>query len=47
VAATLLFKPIQWLPGFKFAATVAVCLPLCFAVAYYVVMKIPLLKKVM
>jgi glucans biosynthesis protein C len=47
VAATLLFKSVPWLPGFKFAATVAVCLPVCFAVAHYVVMKIPLLKKVM
>lgn len=47
VAITVLFKSVQWLPGLKFFTMVAVCLPICFAVAHYVIMRIPGLKKVM
>lgn len=46
IAITLLFRPVQWLPGFKFFAMVAVCLPVCFGAAY-LIRKIPLIKKVL
>jgi predicted nucleotidyltransferase len=46
IAITQLFRPVPWLPGFKFFAMVAVCLPVCFGAAY-LLKKVPLLKKVL
>jgi fucose 4-O-acetylase-like acetyltransferase len=46
VALSLLFRPVTWLPGFKFFAMIAVCVPVCFGVAW-LLKKVPLLKKIL
>ncbi len=47
IGAALLFGPVELPPAAKFAIMVVICLPLVFLAAYYVVRRIPLLKKVM
>lgn len=46
VAITMYFRPVQWLPGFKFLTMAVVCLPVCFGVAH-LLKKTPLLKKIL
>lgn len=46
VAITLLFRPVAWLPGFKFITMIAVCLPVCFGVGW-LLKKVPLIKKIL
>ncbi len=47
IAAALLFAPVELPIAAKFAVMCAVCLPLCFLAAHYIIRRIPLLKKVM
>ncbi len=47
VAITLLFRPIGMPPIIKFAVMCMACLPVCFAFAFFVIRRIPLLSKVM
>jgi glucan biosynthesis protein C len=46
IAIALLFRPVGILPILKFAVMCVACLPVCFACAFYVVRRIPLLSKV-
>jgi fucose 4-O-acetylase-like acetyltransferase len=47
VGVALLFTPLALAPIAKWAITCVICLPLCFAAAYYVFRRIPLLKSVL
>ena len=47
IGAALLFRPVAMPSVAKFFIMVAVCLPLVFLSAHFIVRKIPLLKKVM
>ncbi|KGK87428.1 hypothetical protein DP73_14320 [Desulfosporosinus sp. HMP52] len=47
IAAAQLIKPLAWLPILKFSLLCLICPPICFAFTYFIVRRIPLLKKVM
>jgi glucan biosynthesis protein C len=47
VAIALLFTPLALAPIAKWAITCIICVPLCFAAAYFVFRRIPLLKSVL
>lgn len=47
VAVCLLFKPIALLPILKWIMLCIICVPLCFAVAFFIIRRIPLLKNVL
>jgi len=47
IGAALLFRPVALPPAAKFAVMAAVCLPLVFLAAHFIIRRIPLLKKVM
>ena len=47
VAVALLFTPLALAPIGKWAITCVICVPLCFAAAYFVFRRIPLLKSVL
>ena len=47
IAVAQLFAPLDWLPIFKFALLIVICLPLCFAATHFVFRRIPLLKKIL
>jgi fucose 4-O-acetylase-like acetyltransferase len=47
VAVAQLFAPLEWLPIFKFALLIVICIPLCFAATHFIFRRIPLLKKIL
>lgn len=47
VAVALLFTPLALAPVAKWAIACVICVPLCFAAAYFVFRRIPLLKSVL
>lgn len=47
IAVAQLFGPLKWLPIFKFALLIVICLPLCFAATHFIFRRIPLLKKIL
>jgi fucose 4-O-acetylase-like acetyltransferase len=47
VAVALLFSPVAFLPIVKWILLCVICVPLCFAAAYFIFRKIPLLKNVL
>lgn len=47
VAVSLLFSSVAFLPIVKWLLLCIICVPLCFAVAYFVIRRIPLLKNVL
>ena len=47
IGAALLFAPVVLQPAAKFGIMVALCLPLVFLAAHFIIRRIPLLKKIM
>jgi glucan biosynthesis protein C len=47
VAVALLFSPVAFYPIVKWLLLCAICVPLCFAAAHFVIRRIPLLKDVL
>ena len=42
-----LLRPLTIMPIFKFLLTALICVPLCFAIGYFVLIRIPGLKKIL
>lgn len=47
IAVSLLLRPLTIMPFFKFILISAICVPLCYTIAYYVLIRIPVLKKIL
>jgi glucan biosynthesis protein C len=47
ILVTLAMRDFAWPPLIKFAAAIAICLPLCFLSSHFILRRIPLLKKVL
>ena len=47
VAVALLLRTLTLMPIIKWLMLCIICIPLCFAMAYFVIRKIPLLKNVL
>ena len=47
VAVSLLFRTLAFMPIVKWLVLSLICVPLCFAVAYFIIRRIPLLKNVL
>ncbi|MDQ7096771.1 acyltransferase family protein [Desulfosporosinus sp. PR] len=47
VAVTLLLKPIALLPIIKWLMLCLICIPLCFAIAYFVLQRVPILNRIL
>lgn len=47
VPVTLLMTPLNLMPVAKWALASVICVPLCFAIGYYFLIRIPLLKKIL
>lgn len=47
ILVTQAMAPLLWPPVAKWAVSSLVCVPLCFAVGYYVLLRIPLLKRLL
>lgn len=47
IAVCLLLRPLAILPIFKFLLTGVICVPLCFAIEYFVLIRIPGLKMIL
>ena len=47
VAVTMLMTTLDILPVFKWALAGLISIPLCFLIAYYILLRIPLLNKIL
>lgn len=47
IAVCLIMRPLEIMPFVKFLLLSAICVPLCYAVAYFVLIRIPGLKKIL
>jgi surface polysaccharide O-acyltransferase-like enzyme len=47
VAVALLMGPLDIMPVLKWALAVAISVPLCFLIAHYILLRIPLLNKIL
>jgi hypothetical protein len=47
VAVTKLMTTLDMLPVFKWALAGLISIPLCFLIAYYILLRIPLLNKIL
>lgn len=47
IVVCLLLRPLAIMPIFKFLLTAVICVPLCFAIGYFVLVRIPGLKKIL
>jgi hypothetical protein len=47
IAVTLYLQPLMFMPFIKWIIAGMISIPLCFAIAYYVLLKIPVLNKIL
>ncbi len=47
IAVSLLLRPLEIMPIFKFLLTGVICVPLCYVIGYFILIRIPGLRKIL